>query len=79
MNTVIEMAETRLNTYFALLAFIVGGIVCVSTMVIWIFATFEHLKFDGVITFVLLCTFLLFGLGAHCLDVEERRKRNSRD
>lgn len=78
MNTVIEMAQSRLNTCFALIAFVVGGIVGVSAMVIWMFAKFEHLEFDRVITAVLVGMFVLFGLGAHCLDSEERHKQLNR-
>ena len=78
MNTVIEMAQTRLYTCFAVFAFIIGGIVGVSALVIWMFAKFEHLEFDRLITLVLVGMFVLFGLGAHCLDSEERNKQQDR-
>ena len=79
MNTVIKMAETRLYTCFALFAFVIGGIVGVSAIVIWMFAKIEHLGFDNVITLSLFGTFVLFGLGAHCLDVDERERRKNRE
>ena len=87
MNAIIKnKAKDSANTYSTILkksvasvGLFLGFILLITGVFLIVFAFFEKTNFDNAELLLILASFVLFGLGAHCLDLLEKEKRANRD
>ena len=87
MNAIIKnKAKDSANGYSTILKKLVasiglclGFILLVTGAFLLSFAFVEKTDFDNAELFLIVTSFLLFGFGAHCLDLLEEEKRSNRD
>lgn len=71
--------STILKKSVASIGICLGFILLVTGVFLISFAFVEKTNFDNAELFLIVSSFLLFGLGAHCLDLLEEEKRSKRD
>ncbi len=66
------------KSYGATISFSLGLAFLLTGIILTIFAFFEKTSFDKTEIALIISSFVLFGLGAHCLDLLEMEKKAKR-